>query len=550
MANSAPVAGHRQGQARRRRRPTTSSPPSRPASPTSTATRSPTSTSGRATASRSRVATGRTPRPLPARQRRPRRLRSRSRSARSTATAAPAPTVSGSTTVASEQHDRRRRLSASRRPRATSPSTTRGGNDGTIAGATRVNSGKFGRALYFDGEDDVVNVADDPTLRLEHRHDARGLGQARRGDELAHGHVQGGEGRLGYSLYSNANTDNARAPTSAPRASSMRRRDRAARPERAGRTWRPPSTARSCACTSTARRSAPRRTDGEMLARRGPADLRRATTIWGEHFQGSIDEVRIYNRPLSATDIRADMDAPVIAGTPAPPPDSRADAGRRVRRADEWPIVPVHLATAVQRQGGGLGRLRGRAELRAHVGSVDAASSTPIPTGRNLFCAGHITLPDGRLLVVGGHINAYEGRRTRTCSRRRPTPGRAAPTWREARWYPTGDDAAGRPRVRGLRRQPRSLNRPGQPGAADERVRTRCRRSTTRPTNTWQQLPQAQRWMPLYPFMFVLPNGKLFDAGPDKMTRTLDTDDGPVDQRGHEPDRRPERGPVPARARS
>ena len=28
--------------------------------------------------------------------------------------------------------------------------------------------------------------------------------------------------------------------------------------------------------------------------------------------------------------------------------------------------------------------------------------------------------------------------------------------------------------------------------------------------------------MPLYPFMFVLPNGKLFDAGPDTMTRTLD----------------------------
>jgi hypothetical protein len=28
--------------------------------------------------------------------------------------------------------------------------------------------------------------------------------------------------------------------------------------------------------------------------------------------------------------------------------------------------------------------------------------------------------------------------------------------------------------------------------------------------------------MPLYPFMFVLPNGKLFDAGPDKVTRTLD----------------------------
>ena len=30
--------------------------------------------------------------------------------------------------------------------------------------------------------------------------------------------------------------------------------------------------------------------------------------------------------------------------------------------------------------------------------------------------------------------------------------------------------------------------------------------------------------MPLYPFMFVLPNGKLFDAGPDTTTRTFDLD--------------------------
>jgi concanavalin A-like lectin/glucanase superfamily protein/galactose oxidase-like protein/Big-like domain-containing protein len=39
-------------------------------------------------------------------------------------------------------------------------------------------------------------------------------------------------------------------------------------------------------------------------------------------------------------------------------------------------------------------------------------------------------------------------------------------------------------------------------------------------------MPSAGRKMPLYPFMFVLPNGKLFDAGPDKVTRTLDLSTG------------------------
>jgi hypothetical protein len=34
-------------------------------------------------------------------------------------------------------------------------------------------------------------------------------------------------------------------------------------------------------------------------------------SVWGEHFAGSIDEVRIYNRALSAGEIQTDMAIPV-----------------------------------------------------------------------------------------------------------------------------------------------------------------------------------------------------------------------------------------------
>jgi hypothetical protein len=34
-------------------------------------------------------------------------------------------------------------------------------------------------------------------------------------------------------------------------------------------------------------------------------------TVWGEYFAGRIDEVRIYNRALSASQIQADMTTPV-----------------------------------------------------------------------------------------------------------------------------------------------------------------------------------------------------------------------------------------------
>ena len=34
-------------------------------------------------------------------------------------------------------------------------------------------------------------------------------------------------------------------------------------------------------------------------------------SIWGEYFQGRLDEVRIYNRALSAPEIQSDMQTPI-----------------------------------------------------------------------------------------------------------------------------------------------------------------------------------------------------------------------------------------------
>ena len=36
--------------------------------------------------------------------------------------------------------------------------------------------------------------------------------------------------------------------------------------------------------------------------------------IWGDRFKGKIDEVRVYNRALTAEEIRGDMTRPVVAG--------------------------------------------------------------------------------------------------------------------------------------------------------------------------------------------------------------------------------------------
>jgi hypothetical protein len=33
--------------------------------------------------------------------------------------------------------------------------------------------------------------------------------------------------------------------------------------------------------------------------------------VWGEFFQGRIDEIRVYNRALSLSEIQADISAPI-----------------------------------------------------------------------------------------------------------------------------------------------------------------------------------------------------------------------------------------------
>ena len=39
-------------------------------------------------------------------------------------------------------------------------------------------------------------------------------------------------------------------------------------------------------------------------------------SIWGEHFRGLIDEVRVYNRALTVDEIKSDMTLPVARATP------------------------------------------------------------------------------------------------------------------------------------------------------------------------------------------------------------------------------------------
>lgn len=129
----------------------------------------------------------------------------------------------------------------------------------------------------------------------------------------------------------------------------------------------------------------------------------------------------------------------------------------------------------------------------------------------DLHCAGEAQLPDGRVIVVGGQngathvgttVTALFDPFTNTWTQGAPDPFE--------RWYPSvttlpdgrmlavsGDDAQG--------------NRVSIPTVYNPI------------SNTWTQLTGATRTQSLYPLMYVLPNGKVYEAGPGTGTALLDT---------------------------
>jgi hypothetical protein len=127
----------------------------------------------------------------------------------------------------------------------------------------------------------------------------------------------------------------------------------------------------------------------------------------------------------------------------------------------------------------------------------------------DLFCSGHSFLPDGRLFVAGGHGGVNDkGIPSAQIFDWRTNTWTAAPDMRNGRWYPTNTTlpngevlvVAGGDTLK-------------QPNTVPEVFQT---------DGTWRVLTGATLRLPYYPMMFVAPDGRVFAAGPNKMTGYLD----------------------------
>ena len=168
-----------------------------------------------------------------------------------------------------------------------------------------------------------------------------------------------------------------------------------------------------------------------------------------------------------------------------------------------WPILPIHVTLMPT----------GKVLAWGH----DATNNTTLATiwdpstnsfqttsfsNADLFCAGHGLLPDGRVFVAGGHNMAdYMGLTNATIFDPTTSAWSSAAAMSFARWYPT---VTALPDGRMLVSSG-AINCNGCNATIPEIYDPT--------TNSWTQLTNAALSLPIYPHMFVLPDGRVLNTG-------------------------------------
>jgi chitodextrinase len=200
---------------------------------------------------------------------------------------------------------------------ASAPDDSGNGNTGAVSGAVPA-TGRNGGGLAFDGIDDVVTVADSASLDLTSAVTLEAWIDVDIATDWRAVLYKGKPGALAYGFFSSSS---ANIPTGVVLSGG------AEHGVSGGQQFQPGSWAHMALTY-----------DGSMVrlylggqlfgstAASGPlatnADPFRigGNGILGQHFAGVIDDVRVYNRALTAAEIQVDMTTPVSGSPPPPPP--------------------------------------------------------------------------------------------------------------------------------------------------------------------------------------------------------------------------------------
>ena len=216
------------------------------------------------------------------------------------------------------------------------------GNSGTLSGATWA-TGKNGKALSFDGVNDWVTIADRASLDLTSGMTleawVRPAAQSRSWRTVVLKERPGG---LAYALYSNTDSNRPSAEVT----NVLGQRDARRRPRFASGTWSHLATTYDGATLRlyvNGTQVASKPATGAITTTSAPLRIG-GNAVWSEWFSGQIDDLRIYNRALTAAELQTDMNTPV-GGTPPPPPPPPPPPADT-----QNPTAPVGLAASGQTQ--------------------------------------------------------------------------------------------------------------------------------------------------------------------------------------------------------
>ncbi len=374
---------------------------------------------------------------------------------------------------------------------------------GTITGATWTTGGMFDSALSFDGLNDWVTVANAADLDL-------GTGMTLEAwvypTALSGGATNGWRsvilkeipGNLSYALYANADSNRPNTFVNTGVEQGIY-----------GASQLPLNTWTHLAATYNGvtlrlyvngSEVGSRPLGGALVASTMPLRIG-GDALWGEYFAGRIDEVRIYSRALSPAEIQADMATPIGLPPPPPPPPGASTIGQWSTPVELGLVAVnmIHLHTGKILMYGG----ETHGGTSATVWNPATGTLRLIPAPYNVFCSGHSALADGRILVVGGHDNAGGVLGSNQAAIFDPISESwtSVPSMTYRRWYPTATTLP------------------------DGRVLVTSGATTcfeciadipeiyNPQTNSWTQLTGAELAFPYYPFIFVLPDGRVLNAG-------------------------------------
>jgi PKD repeat protein len=196
----------------------------------------------------------------------------------------------------------------------TAVGSTVGGHTGTISGATWVAAGQSGAALSFDGVNDRVIVPDSNSLDLTTGMTLEAwVRPAAVGGWQTVAFKERGTTEHAYALYASDDTGKAAGTMYTGGASDISVVNTA---NTAAGTWTHLATTfdgsnfRLYVNGSLVRTTAH---TGSITTTNNNLSIG-GNAVWGEYFNGLIDELRIYNRALSAAEIQTDMDvAPTVS---------------------------------------------------------------------------------------------------------------------------------------------------------------------------------------------------------------------------------------------